>query len=426
SYVSPSCESVLGYKPEELIGQRPNIVHPDDSDLVQKIFSQALQGGSSPSFQYRIQTKKGETKWISHVFTTLKQDNRLEMIVSTLRDLTDIKLVEKELFEKISLLENSERATLNIMDDLQDSIGRLLLAQGEISEKNEELQTKTEDLTAINEELHVARGQLSSLNQDLEQRVRDRTREIEKLLKQKDEFIGQLGHDLKTPLTPLNTLLPIIKKREQDPKLVELLDVTIQNVNHMKNLVVKTLQLARLNSSNVILAMTEFPLSIEIKKAVESIQRTLQETGIILESNLDDSIIVNADLLQMRELIDNLLSNAMKYTPPGGKITVSTVQAQDSVITTIQDTGVGLTVEQLEHLFEEFYKADPSRHDLQSTGLGLAISKRIVEKHGGKIWAESPGPGKGAAFHFTMKISDDKLNKPQKDKAIHTTGEKKE
>jgi len=419
SYLSPSCESVLGYKPEELIGQRPNIVHPDDSDFVQKFFSQALQGGSSPNLQYRIQTKKGETKWISHVFTPFKKDNRLELIVSTLRDITEIKLVEKELFEKVVTLEESERATLNIMDDFQDAIGSLLQAQEEIRKKNKDLQTNTEQLAMFNQELNVAREQLYLLNKDLEQKVQDRTSEIEKLLKQKDEFIGQLGHDLKTPLTPLNTLLPIIINREQDPKLVELLEVTIKNVSYIKNLVKKTLQLAQLNSPNDILVTIDFTLSAEIKKALENMHSTLEETGIIVESNLDDSIIVKADRLQITEVIDNLLSNAMKYTPPGGKITISTVQEQDSVITTIQDTGIGLSLEQLEHLFEEFYKADRARHDLQSTGLGLSICKRIVEKHGGKIWAESPGLGKGSTFHFTMKISDNKLNKPQQDFLLH-------
>jgi signal transduction histidine kinase len=153
--------------------------------------------------------------------------------------------MEHDLHEKLDKLQKGELATLNIMEDLQNTIGALTIAETQIRQKNEELQM-------MNQELNIAREQLAILNQDLESKVQERTAEVQTLLKQKDEFIGQLGHDLKTPLTPLNILLPIIKKREQDPQLKELVDVIFNNVHYMKNLVMKTLALAQINSPNTL------------------------------------------------------------------------------------------------------------------------------------------------------------------------------
>jgi len=245
---------------------------------------------------------------------------------------------------------------------------------------------------------------LQVMNKELERKVQDRTAEISALLKQKDEFIGQLGHDLKTPLTPLNILLPIVKEREQDPQLKEFLETIINNVRYMKNLVIKTLTLAQLNSPNTQLELRDIDLSIQIHDSLD-LQRTLSEgKDIVFENNIPAETIVQVDLLQIRELFNNLISNAVKYSQEDEvKITIDAKEMDDFIVISVKDTGMGLDSDQIPHVFEEFYKADYSRHDLQSTGLGLSICKRIVEKHGGRIWVESQGKGKGSTFFFTLK-----------------------
>ncbi len=248
-----------------------------------------------------------------------------------------------------------------------------------------------------------AKKALADLNKNLEEKVRERTEQVEKLLKQKDEFIGQLGHDIKTPLTPLVTLLPIIKKKEQDPKLRELLDVTINNVSTMKELVVKTLELARLNSEKTTFDLQEIDLLTIIKDCITTQQSLYESHNIIIQNNIVDPLVVKAEQLRIHELVNNLLTNAIKFTSNQGKITVDATKEKNTITVSIRDTGIGLTKEQLERVFDEFYKADNSRHDLDSSGLGLAICKRIAEKHGGKIWAESPGIGKGSTFSFTLQ-----------------------
>ncbi|MDY6864449.1 MAG: ATP-binding protein [Halobacteriota archaeon] len=253
-----------------------------------------------------------------------------------------------------------------------------------------------------NKELQVMGEELQELNLNLENKVKERTIEVENLLKQKDEFVNQLGHDLKSPLTPLVTLLPIIEEREKDSELKELLGISIENVNFMKELVIKTLSLARLNAPNTKFNIDEVKLSKEVKTIFYTKQQIFIERGISTENKVPEGLIVRADKLRLDELFDNLITNAIKYSNEGGSITIDAEDNGDFVKVSIKDTGVGMAEEQLSHIFEEFYKVDPSRHDLDSSGLGLSICKRIVEKHGGKIWAESPGEGKGTTFYFTI------------------------
>jgi signal transduction histidine kinase len=313
------------------------------------------------------------------------------------KDITEQKRMEHELHEKFDKLQKSELATLNIMEDLQNTIGALTIAETKIREKNQELQKINSELTSVREEL-------TFLNRDLEKKVKERTADVEKLLKQKDEFIGQLGHDLKTPLTPLTILLPIVKEREQDPQLKELLEVIFNNVYYMKNLVIKTLSLAQLNSPSTQLSLQDIDLSMQIRDILDLEIPLFQGKNIIFENNIPADTFVQIDLLQIRELFDNLISNAVKYSQQGEvKITFDAKQMDDFIVISVKDTGIGLESDQIQHVFDEFYKVDYSRHDLQSTGLGLSICKRIVEKHGGRIWVESQGKGKGSTFFFTLK-----------------------
>jgi signal transduction histidine kinase len=332
-----------------------------------------------------------------HISPLFDIDGNNSGMLIGVQDISNRKRMEHELHEKLDKLQKGELATLNIMEDLQNTITALTLAETQIRQKNEELQM-------MNQELNVAREQLAILNQDLEAKVQERTAEVEALLKQKDEFIGQLGHDLKTPLTPLNILLPIIKEREQDPQLKEHLEVIFRNVHYMKYLIIETLALAQLNSPNMQLSLQDVDLSIQIRDILNT-QRTLFEgKNIVFENNIPAETIVQVDLLQIRELFDNLISNAIKYSQEGEvKITFDAKETDDFIVISVKDTGVGLEPDQITHVFEEFYKVDNSRHDLESTGLGLAICQRIVEKHGGRIWVESQGKGKGTTFFFTLK-----------------------
>ncbi len=250
-----------------------------------------------------------------------------------------------------------------------------------------------------------AQDDLKRLNEELEKKVNERTLEVQKLLKQKDEFINQLGHDLKNPLTPILGFLPIIEEKETDPEKKELIKITIKNAKYIKELVEKTLKLARLDSPETKLEINNLNLYKELCEVIINNKPNFEKNNVKIENLIDKNFIVKADKIRLKELFDNLISNAIKYTPKKGKIVFDAERKEDWIEISITDTGNGLTNDQIEHIFDEFYKVDESRHDFESSGLGLPICKKIVEKHGGKIWVNSPGFDKGSTFYFTLKSS---------------------
>jgi len=263
------------------------------------------------------------------------------------------------------------------------------------------------NLQAKNRELEVLRSQLYVVNQDLDVMVRERTADVEKLLTQKDEFISQLGHDLKTPLTPLVALMPGLLQREQDPELRRLLEIAGHNVTYMKDLVQKTLQLARMNSLYIELDLEPLNLRIELDNTLRNCTVPLKGKAIVLDNNVPPGITVRADRVLLGEIFNNLIANAVKYTENAtGTIAIDAARKQEVVIISVRDTGIGMTRDQLDKAFAEFYKADTSRHDLDSPGLGLTICRRIVERHGGRIWAESDGEGMGSTIIFSLEAID--------------------
>lgn len=264
------------------------------------------------------------------------------------------------------------------------------------------------DISLIKEsqiKIKKAHDELRRLNQELERKVDERTNEIQQVLRQKDEFIAQLGHDLKNPLGPLSQLLPILENKINEPQQKEILRVVNRNVSYMKNLVVKTIQLAQLKSPNTVLHLERIDLHDEVNSIIDRNKMLFKEKNIKIENKIPENVSINADKIQLNEVFCNLLNNSVKYTDKDRSvITIDHKEVDKSIILSITDMGIGMTSEQLDKVFNEFYKADTSRHDFDSSGLGMPITKRIIEMHGGRIWAESEGLGKGSTFFFTLPI----------------------
>jgi signal transduction histidine kinase len=247
---------------------------------------------------------------------------------------------------------------------------------------------------------------LNVLNKELESKVQERTAEVSKLLEQKNEIIHMIGHDLKNPLGPLFILLPIVEGKVEDPKLKEMLQVSIRNVKSLKEMLFKTLEFAKQGELGMKVDFSNICLNENVSNLIESRQVLFTETNVAVENKIDEKIMVNADKLLLDEVFDNLFTNAVKYSQEnGGMVTVDALEENDFVKVSVKDTGIGLTEEQLGHIFDKFYKNDDVKHIMDSHGLGLSICKHIVEKHGGKIWAESQGEGKGTTMFFTIPTS---------------------
>ena len=268
----------------------------------------------------------------------------------------------------------------------------------------------------IKEELLILKDEIGNLANSLEtmrQSINSRDLEIMNLLKQKNEFINQLSHDLKTPLTPFVTLLPILEKRIGDnPLSQQILETFSRSTKRMKNMVDKTIKLARLNSSNISYNFKELNLAKEVQKAVKYNQFLFDDHNVEVVNMVDGEIPVRIDEGQMYEVFSNLFSNAVKYSQDKkGKVILNALVEGDEIIVSVKDDGIGMTSEQMKSVFNEFYKVDDSRHDLNSSGLGLSICKRIIEQHDGRIWVDSPGLGKGSTFNFTLPYTNVSLHK---------------
>ncbi|MDG6217882.1 MAG: PAS domain-containing sensor histidine kinase [Candidatus Thermoplasmatota archaeon] len=394
TYVSPSSKQILGYTSQEMMDSKswPFKIHPDDNQSVMNAMKKGYAGYPGYNFEYRIIKKDENVRWISHSWSPIKKNGQLHSIVSSMRDVTELKQMQQTLAEQVNRLQQNELATLNILEDFQNSISSLKEIRKQIEEKNKQLQKSEEKLKKFNDEL--------------ERRVIDRTKEVDRLLKQKDVFIDQLSHDLKHPLGPLINLLPLLKKQETDKKNKEILTVLERNVDYMKKLVIRTVELAKLNAPSTTFEFETVHLIDFVQTIIEKNDVFFKENDVQISTNINDNLFLTIDTLQIEEVIENLFSNAVKYGSTHGTITINAEKhSDDYALISIKDTGHGLTTEQTEVVFDEFQKADESRHDFLSTGLGLSICKRIVEKHGGRIWAESTGLGEGTTVNLTLPLA---------------------
>jgi len=345
---NPAALKLLGYTKEELTSLTFNSIIDQEqlAQAFQVLETMKMTGYQSQPIEYKLRSKNGQDIYIETVSSLVYQDGKPVAIQGTARDITQQKLADERLKE--------------------------------------------------------ANRVVTEMNAELEQKVKRRTEQIEILLKQKDEFIQMLAHDLKNPLVPLVTLLPIIEKKEQDLKQKELLQVVLVNARIIKELVEKTIILAVLSEPSIQFTTKSVSLRSEAEKVINIHKTMFQEHHMIIENHIQENLVADAEPLRLQEIFDNLFTNAVKFSPMGGKIMLDARTENDMVLISVKDTGIGITAEHMHHIFEEFYKADTSRHDLDSSGLGLPICKRIVEKHGGKIWAESPGKDKGTTFFFTL------------------------
>ena len=257
-------------------------------------------------------------------------------------------------------------------------------------------------------ELKLSQEILVSLNKNLEKLVDKKTRELKIVMKQKNEFINQLGHDLKNPLNPMINILPILEQKENDSKTKEMIQLINRNANYMYNLIIKMIKLAKLDSLEIKFDYEKINIKKEIEGILVNNIENKNHKNIIINNQIENDICIDADVIHFQELIINIIDNAIKYGRENGTINIDCNRLDDnSIQIKITDNGIGMNDQQLQNIFNDFYKLDPCDPITKSSGLGMPICQRIVTKHKGKIWVESPGLGKGTSVIFTLPIKQD-------------------
>lgn len=236
--------------------------------------------------------------------------------------------------------------------------------------------------------------------------LQDLTR-IRRLETIRRDFVGNISHELRTPLASLKALVETLRDGalEDPPTAQRFLERMEAEVDALTQMVQELLELSRIESGQVPLNLAPVNVQEIVHPVVERLHPQAERAGVHLAIELaSDLPPALADVERARQIVANLVHNAIKFTPQGGHVVVKASVAEGtSLLISVQDTGVGIAPEDLPRIFERFYKADRARSG-GGTGLGLAIARHIVQAHGGRIWAEST-PGRGSTFSFTLPLA---------------------
>ena len=220
------------------------------------------------------------------------------------------------------------------------------------------------------------------------------------------DFISNVSHELRTPLASLKALAETLQEGAlEDPPAARRFIIRMETeIDNLTQLVNELLELSRIESGKVPLSFHRITPYDLLKPATERMSLQVERAGLELIVDCQvDLPAVFADPGRITQVLINLIHNAVKFTPPGGKITVSAYQDGDHIVFFVRDTGVGIAAKDLNRIFERFYKADRARAG-GGTGLGLSIARHMIESHGGYIWAESEEQV-GSTFYFTLPIA---------------------
>ncbi|MFH1029232.1 MAG: ATP-binding protein [Pseudomonadota bacterium] len=245
------------------------------------------------------------------------------------------------------------------------------------------------------------RGRIVGYTQDITELAR-MTNELVALNARKDGLITMLSHDLRTPLTPLTILLPVISKRVENHELRKMVDLCCECTANIKKLADNASLLVTLFAAIETGELESITLASVVEQSIAESAGILAQKHLTCQNELDPTLVVRGIPGQLKVLFGNLISNAVRFSTENGNIRISAEQYNGMVTIEVHDDGIGLDHDHLERIFDEFFKVDESRHDLDTPGLGLAICKRIVRNHHGRIWAESPGLGRGTTIGFTI------------------------
>jgi len=235
--------------------------------------------------------------------------------------------------------------------------------------------------------------------------LQDRT-EVRRLERVRREFVANISHELRTPLATLKLLSETLVMGDgEDPVIVkDYLGRIEVEVDRLAQMVDELGALSLIETGQVVLEREPVHIDALVRRAVERLAAQASRSGLTVTVDVpEDMPQPYGDEHRLEQVLVNLLHNAIKFTPTGGRIRVSVTCADGAVKVSVQDTGVGIAEDDLDRIFERFYKSDKSRSGT-GTGLGLAIARHIVELHGGRIWAES-AEGKGATLLFTLPLA---------------------
>jgi signal transduction histidine kinase/CRP-like cAMP-binding protein len=263
--------------------------------------------------------------------------------------------------------------------------------------------------TSISGELRKRQREVASLRDRClidSKALEETNRKLMELDRLRTYFLGMVSHDLKAPLVAIESYLQVILggfAGEINEEQREMLDRSSHRIGELLNLISDLLDVSRIEAGQIAKEFKPMSLSEVVEGSLEDVQAMAKEKGMKLYVEVPEELpVIQAAPHRLRQVLNNLLSNAIKFTPSEGLITISVEDKRDYLQVVVMDTGAGITSEDLPYVFDEFFRG--RNVERTGAGLGLSIAKKIVEAHGGKIWAESPctADGEGSKFTFIL------------------------
>ncbi|MFX1278002.1 MAG: PAS domain S-box protein [Promethearchaeota archaeon] len=458
-YMNAQANNLLGYNSEEILGVNCfKFIHPEDHLKLISKMKFLIQYGGSISDEYRILHKSGQYLLLS-INGTVQRDKRSIILIAILQDVSQIKKKE----EKYRFITENINDIITVFDDKLDlifinetpekmlgfskeeMIGKSVfdflhpyelnnttdiflktLKEGQgrgqfrirlknnsykwmdingkvtiDSEGNKKMILVSRDIT---EEKEIVKRLKES-----KQELKEKNLELEKINFLKNEFLCRASHELKAPLVAIKGNADLALKLHYEnlkPELIVMLN-EIQNKSEQLNRIInKLISSSKLETSKIELRTTKEDLRSLIEGCVNELQTFVKVKNFRIKLDLNHPIITKFNKEQIHEVITNLLTNAINYSPPGGIIEVKSKMKGNTIITSIKDEGLGFTEDEKKKLFQKFVTINRKIKQfdvlVEGSGLGLYITKSILELHGGEIWVESKGRNKGSTFYFTL------------------------
>lgn len=451
---NPAAEVIFGYTAEEAVGKNITLIIPDELfDEEESIISRVRAGERVDHYETTRKRKNGERVSIALTVSPIKDENGNVIGVSKIaRDITEQKTGEQRQSILAAIIDSSDDGIVSKnLDGIitswnpgaekifgfteKDAVGRhisLIIPERLLEEETHiitqiragqrinhfETVRMRKDGREINVSITVSPikdkyGKITGASKiarditdkvEMENQRKVLTERLQELNYYKDEFMAMASHELKTPLTVIKANLQILENKMQADNKIDFVKKTLRQVNKLTDLISDLLDVSKIQSGKLDLNRTNFDLTQFLTEIVESIQQTTPNHDIVLNTH-NKKLVARGDKDRLEQVVINVLTNAIKYSPNAKKVTVDADVKDKNIIIRVKDEGIGIPQDDLDKVFTRFFRVRGLASTFSGSGIGLYISSEIIKRHGGEIWVESE-TGKGSTFYFSIPLAE--------------------